>query len=240
MAAEGAVALISDLHLAAVDDPVFRRFRDWLAGPARRLARLYVLGDLFEAWIGDDDPDPLAAAVAEGLAGLAAGGTEIAFQHGNRDFLLGEDYARRCGMRLMPELERIELGGEPCLLLHGDLLCTGDRAYQAWRAECRRPEWRQGFLARPLAERQAEARRAREASRGHQRRLDPALADVDPASVDLAFRRFGVRRMVHGHTHRPAIHRDALGRERIVLGEWRAEGGSVLVAERGELRLERC
>lgn len=234
------VYFLSDLHLADLEQPATRLFLDWLEGPARQARALYILGDLFEAWIGDDDPDPLAEAVAEALARLADEGVQVYFQHGNRDFLIGSDYARRARFKLLPERHLIELAGERCLLLHGDQLCTGDQEYQRWRALCRSPEWQRAFLARPLAERRTKAARAREESRRHQRRLLPALADVELGAVLAAFAETGARRIIHGHTHRPAWHGypTAAGvRERIVLGDW-GERGCVLRAGREGFTLE--
>lgn len=231
---------VSDLHLADRDEPATRLFLDWLAGPARAAQALYILGDLFEVWIGDDDPDPLAAAVATALANLAGHGVAVFFQHGNRDFLLGDEYARRARIRLLPERHVIEIGGSPCLLLHGDQLCTGDADYQRWRELCRSPAWQQAFLARPLAERRAEAQRARLASRRHQQGLDPALADVERDAVLAAFASAGARRMIHGHTHRPAVHLYPTAEaplERIVLPAW-DRGGFVLRSDHRGLSLE--
>jgi UDP-2,3-diacylglucosamine hydrolase len=231
---------ISDLHLDPERPAITRLFLDFLSTEAREAEALYILGDLFEAWVGDDDDSALADCVAEGLRGLADSGVTVSFLHGNRDFMLGKTYAGRAGMRLLPEYEVIELAGEPTLLLHGDQLCTEDTAYQQLRRQVRDPAWQQRMMHLPLAQRRAMAQQMREASREHQGQADAGLLDVHPEAVDAAFREHGVTRMIHGHTHRPAIHDlvvDGRSCRRIVLGDW-YDQGSVLVVEgaRAELR----
>jgi UDP-2,3-diacylglucosamine hydrolase len=225
---------ISDLHLDPARPDISDRLLGLLRTEARRADALYILGDLFEAWLGDDDPEPLAAAVAGELRDVADAGVPIGFIHGNRDFLLGHDYAARCGMRLLPDPTVIDLYGEPTLLMHGDLLCTEDAGYQAFRRQVRDPRWINAFLAQPLQARQQFARQARAASAEHQAGVDQMITDVSGESVRATLRLYGVRRLIHGHTHRPAEHAiDVDGRccERIVLADWH-ERGEVLIVNR--------
>ncbi|PJK10096.1 UDP-2,3-diacylglucosamine diphosphatase [Lysobacteraceae bacterium NML08-0793] len=234
---------ISDLHLEDARPETTALFRRFLHEHARHADALYILGDLFEAWVGDDDPSDCGAEVAEQLRQTAAHGTALYFIHGNRDFLLGEDYARRCRMRLLPDPAVIVLDGIPTLIGHGDLLCTDDTAYQQFRAMSRAPAWRAGFLAQPLAARLAFARQAREASRARHDALQAdgsaeTITDVSPASVAASFARFGIQRMIHGHTHRPALHDEGAGRQRIVLGDWYGEGFFYARSRDGQVELQ--
>jgi UDP-2,3-diacylglucosamine hydrolase len=222
---------ISDLHLDAERPQITRLFGEYVDGEARNADALYILGDLFEAWIGDDDPSDTGAFVAQRLRALSDSGVPVYFIRGNRDFLLGDDYARRAGMTILPDPAVAVLYGKPVLLLHGDLLCTDDVAYQQFRAQTRDPQWQAQFLAQPLTARLAFAKAAREASKAHQSGLQAqgtmeTITDVSPATVADTFRRYGIDRMIHGHTHRPATHEHD-GTTRIVLGDW-YEQGSVL------------
>lgn len=226
---------ISDLHLDAERPQVTDLFLRFLHDEARHARALYVLGDLFEAWVGDDDPSDTGAAVARGLRAVADAGAHVAFVRGNRDFLLGDAYARRAGMTVLQDPSVVMLGGRPALVLHGDLLCTADTGYMAFRAQTRDPAWQARFLAQPLAARVAFAQQARAQSQAAQAALKHAgtmetITDVAPRTVDEYFRRYGVDLMIHGHTHRPAIHAHEVdGRpcRRVVLGDW-YEHGSVL------------
>ncbi|MCK7593348.1 UDP-2,3-diacylglucosamine diphosphatase [Pseudomarimonas salicorniae] len=227
---------ISDLHLREAGEALTRILLSYLNGPARDLPRLYILGDLFEAWVGDDDDGALPAQVAEALSRLSAAGTAVHFQHGNRDFLLGADYARRAGMRLLPDPCVVDLGGQAVLLSHGDRYCTDDEPYQAFRRQVRDPAWQQGFLSRPLAERQAFAARARAESAAHQKSQSMELGDVNRDSVEAELALFGVDRLIHGHTHRPDQHNHEVGgrrRERWVLADWRTAGEVLLIGADG-------
>lgn len=236
---------VSDLHLDATRPQVTDLFLRFLREEAHGARALYVLGDLFEAWVGDDDPDPVGAAVADGLRAVADAGTPVRFMRGNRDFLVGADYARRAGMTILADPSVVMLDGRPALLLHGDLLCTADAGYMAFRAQTRDPRWQAQFLAQPLAARQAFARQARAQSQAAQAALKDAgtmetITDVTPAAVDDAFARYGVDLMIHGHTHRPAIHPlQVQGRDcrRVVLGDW-YEQGSVLRVDGGRMELQ--
>jgi len=221
---------ISDLHLDDARPRIVEDFERFCAGEARTADALYILGDLFEAYIGDDDDAALNARVATALHGVADAGVPVHFIAGNRDFLLGEAYARRCGMQLLDDGTIVDVYDTPTLILHGDVLCSDDAAYLAFRRQVRDPAWQAAFLARPLAERRAFAAQARDASRAHTSTTDMAIMDVNQTAVEAALRNAGVTRMIHGHTHRPAIHDftlDGKPAQRIVLGDW-YEQGSVL------------
>lgn len=229
---------ISDLHLDPARADITARFEQLLSGATEGIEALYILGDLFEAWVGDDAADDaLSTGVANGLAELSARGTRIYFLHGNRDFLVGQEFARRCGMRILPDPCVVVLYGTPTLLLHGDTLCTDDTAYQVFRALVREPGWQARFLAQSIEQRRAFAAQARAASQQHQSGLDAAITDVNGLQVARMFDLYGVPRMIHGHTHRPAIHRYAgeSGGERlrIVLGDWYEQGSSLRVGPEG-------
>jgi UDP-2,3-diacylglucosamine hydrolase len=231
---------ISDLHLDPERPAISRLFENFLAGEARRAEALYILGDLFEAWVGDDDDSPLAEETARALSALAESGVPVYLMHGNRDFLIGDDYAGRCGAELLPDPTVIDLHGEPTLLMHGDTLCTDDVDYQRWREQAHSSEWQREFLSRPLAERRAFAAEARRQSREHQAGAKEAIMDVNPDAVVRTMKEHGVRRLIHGHTHRPAVHSLSLSgepAERIVLGDW-YEQGSVLRCDGSGCRLD--
>lgn len=219
--------IISDLHLDASRPSQVRSLLEFLGGEARRADALYILGDLFESWIGDDEESPLATAVAEGLSTLSGTGVPCWFMHGNRDFLLGEAYAQRAGLRLLGESAVRDLQGVPTLLLHGDTLCTSDHAYQRFRTEVRDPQWQRQFLAQPLAQRRAFANAARRESARHTSASAMPIMDVSQDEVERALRAANVRRLIHGHTHRAGIHAfdlDGTVAERIVTGDWYDRG----------------
>lgn len=221
---------VSDLHLDASEPAAGVQFRQFLAGTARGAEALYILGDLFETWIGDDDDEPYRAGICAALAELTGAGVPCYVMHGNRDFLLGRGFEQRTGAFLIGDPLIVELSGEPVLLTHGDALCTADHAYQRLRALVRAPRWQRRFLALPLSTRRALAARARSGSRRHMASISDYITDVDDAAVLAAMRACGVRSLVHGHTHRPAVHALTLDGERarrIVLGAWH-EAGSCL------------
>jgi UDP-2,3-diacylglucosamine hydrolase len=228
---------LSDLHLEDGRPETARLLDSFLAGPARRAAAVYILGDLFEYWIGDDAVPGTARELAKATAELSRTGIPVYFIHGNRDFLLGEDYARQAGMTLLPETAVVELHGQPTLILHGDTLCTDDVEYQAFRRQVRDPAWQAAALALSVEERIAMARSARDASMAHTGSTDLEIMDVNEQAVQEAFRTHGVSRMIHGHTHRPAVHRhllaDGTEAERIVLADWYASGSYLEVSENG-------
>lgn len=216
----GAVYFASDLHLTAVEDPVFDRFVVFCERVAADGSALCLLGDVFEAWVGDDDDAPLAQAVATQLRQLRDAGIDVAFMHGNRDFLVGSDFAARVGARLLGEVETIALAGRRVALLHGDTLCTDDTQYQAVRTQLRDPRWQQQFLAQPLPARRAFAAKARAESAAHTAMAAAEIMDVNAAAVSGLLAETGADWIIHGHTHRPAVHDLGDGRRRIVLGDW--------------------
>jgi UDP-2,3-diacylglucosamine hydrolase len=221
---------VSDLHLEADAPQAVAAFTALLRGEARTATALYVLGDLFEAWVGDDDPDPLRDALCREFAALAASGVPVFVMQGNRDFLYGPGFEARSGATLLPDPCVATLGGRRILLTHGDLLCTGDHAYQELRSTVRSDAFRGRVLALPLEARQLLAVAARAGSKAHTARQRPEIMDVAPEAVVAAFRATGTRTMIHGHTHRPAEHAhevDGAPAQRFVLDAW-YEHGSVL------------
>ena len=221
---------ISDLHLCEerphIND-LFTRFLDEIAVDADQL---YILGDLFEYWIGDDqlDNDPLARDIASQLAVIANRRTNIYFMHGNRDFLIGARFAKAAKLTLLPDPTLIALGSQPFLLMHGDTLCTDDVAYQQFRTQVRSPVWQAGVLAKPFAERAELARAIRSRSDIEKSMKAEAIMDVNSVSVTKVFERFNYPVMIHGHTHRPAKHEPVINGHRCirwVLPDWHADGG---------------
>jgi UDP-2,3-diacylglucosamine hydrolase len=235
-----ALLFLSDLHLAPERPAELAAFLAVLAGPARNAAAIYLLGDLFEAWIGDDDPAPLVAESRDALRAVMAAGVPVYFQAGNRDFLLGEGFLTASGMRLLPDFHLLHWGGERLLLTHGDLLCTEDRAYQRLRACLRRPALQRGYLALPLAGRRWIAARLRRLSQRATAGKARRLVDVDPAAVLRVMTAHNAQTLIHGHTHRAGVHEmDDAGvvRRRIVLPDWYGAGGALWWTEGGDFRL---
>ena len=211
---------VSDLHLSASRPAQLERFLAFLARARTRAQALYILGDLFEVWLGDDDDTPPNAAVVAALAAFTEAGVALHVGHGNRDFLFGPRFAAATGARLLDDYARIDLYGVPTLLTHGDLLCTRDVKYQRFRRVVRHPLTRRGFLATPLAWRQRIAQRTRAGTVASTARKAAAVMDVEESSVAQVMAEQDVRLLIHGHTHRPAIHDYPDGRRRIVLGDW--------------------
>ncbi|HUS24365.1 MAG TPA: UDP-2,3-diacylglucosamine diphosphatase [Candidatus Binatia bacterium] len=211
--------LLSDLHLPPEPSPLRQDFLAFLHGPARGADTLYILGDLFEYWIGDAEGREAYPAEWEALAALTRSGVRVRYQHGNRDFMVGPRFFAETGVELLPDPAVVELAGTPTLLSHGDLFCTGDVAYQRWRRFSRRPLAQWIYRRLPRAVRQAVAGNLR----GRSQYKPASIMDVAAEAVSEAFRRHGVRRIVHGHTHRPALHALGEGRERWVLADWRPD-----------------
>ena len=231
-----AVLFISDLHLDPARPGVVDDFVGFCRTTARDAEALYILGDLFEAWIGDDDDDPALVPIVAALAELAGTGVVCHFMHGNRDFLVAERFAQRTGCRLLPDFETVALYGEKVLLTHGDLLCTDDVRYLELRRQLRDPAWQREFLGKPLAERREIAAGLRQLSKTEMAAKAEEIMDVNEDAVRETMRRFGVLTLVHGHTHRPALHRFELDGEparRIVLNDWYGPAGYLRWDERG-------
>ncbi len=232
---------ISDLHLDITRPQITASFLAFLTEQARYASELYILGDLFESYLGDDDDSELNIEVACALAELTDIGVPVWLMRGNRDFLIGGDFARRCGACLLPDPAVILVDGEPTLLMHGDLLCLDDITYQHFRMQVRATDWQTEFLSQPLTARREFAEKAKAASKMHQQGLSEAIMDVNPAEVERVMRLYGVNRLIHGHTHRPAVHAVKVGDrsgERIVLGDW-YEQGSVLSINEDQAKLRR-
>jgi len=214
---------ISDLHLEESRPDITEAFLGFLNGTASGVDQLYILGDFFEAWIGDDERTPLQEQIAAALRKLRDSGTDIFLMHGNRDFLIGEDFCKRAGATLLDDPTVIDLHGTPTLLMHGDSLCTADVEYQKFRANMRNPQWQQMILQRPLEDRQQMARQLREISMAKNQGKEEFIMDVTPEEVIKDMEAHGVQHMIHGHTHRPAVHEliaNGLPAKRIVLGDW--------------------
>jgi UDP-2,3-diacylglucosamine hydrolase len=211
-------------------------FLDFLAGPAREAARLTILGDLFDYWAGDDDlADPFNKRVVVALRNLSDGDVRLEFMAGNRDFLIGDDFAAATGLTLLPDPCIRDIGSVKTLLTHGDTLCTDDADYQRFRAQVRDPAWRAAFLARPLAERKRKIEALRARSEAEKQIKPLAIMDVNPEAVAVALADHGAQAMIHGHTHRQGRHEHlAAGTtcQRWVLGDWHADRGNALVCNR--------
>ena len=239
------IQFISDLHLSEERPHTVAAFFCFLERVKGECESLYILGDFFDAWIGDDDDRPLVADVAAALFMLSQReGVRIFFQHGNRDFLLGEDFAVRSGMTLLPELQVITLpSGQRCLLAHGDQFCTADTAYQHFRATVREPDWQRAFLTKPLAERRAIAADLRARSREANSIKQEDIMDVTQDVVISVMQEQQVSVLLHGHTHRPSRHpvrlANGLVGERVVLGEWDTSLWVATATAKG-LSLDQC
>jgi UDP-2,3-diacylglucosamine hydrolase len=220
---------VSDLHLAAERPHICETFFAFVRDTASRADALYILGDLFEYWVGDDDlDDPLNGAVARALGGLAAGGVPVFFMHGNRDFLIGGAFAARAGAQLISDPTAVDLYGTRTLLMHGDTLCTEDLDYQKFLSTARDPKFHADFLAQPIAARRARVGQLREINAQAKQAKTAEIMDVTPATVEETLREFGYPRLIHGHTHRPARHLhvvDDHACERWVLNDWYERGG---------------
>lgn len=234
-----ATYFIADLHLHTEEPAITAGFLHFLQGEARSSEGLYILGDLFEAWIGDDDLTPLHQEIASALKKLVDSGTPCYFIHGNRDFLIGKRFAQVSGMRLLAEEELLNLYGRRVLIMHGDTLCTDDREYQHFRQKVHKAWVQKLFLALPLFMRRKIALRMRNGSKAANGHKAAAIMDVNQQAVVDAMRKHQAGWLIHGHTHRPAIHSltvDGQPASRVVLGAWHTQGSMVKVtAEAVEL-----
>lgn len=232
---------ISDLHLHESRPSLTRAFFQFLQDQAPTAEALYILGDFFDVWIGDDDDAALVTQVAQHLKTLSNHGTRIYLMHGNRDFLLGDDFAKAAGAELLPEFTVINLYGTPTLLLHGDSLCTEDDAYQQFRSMVRSKPWQEQLLSQPLSARRQIAADLREKSQSMNSLKAENIMDVSAEEVISLMQKSHVQRMIHGHTHRPARHSltiDGKDAERIVLGDWH-DYAWCLVASENSLELKK-
>lgn len=234
------VLFISDLHLSSARPAINRIFLEFLRGRAAQASELWILGDLFEYWAGDDDVgDPFNAQVVSALAACARGGTRVRLMHGNRDFLMGARLEAASGAQLVDDPATLLLFGRTTLLTHGDMLCTDDREYQAFRGEVRSPSWQSSFLAQPLSARKKQIEALRARSETEKSRKPAEIMDVNAGAVESLLRAHGYPRLIHGHTHRPARHEHVVdGRvcERWVLPDW-YEAGGVLVCDESACRM---
>ena len=224
---------IADLHLCAEEPAITAGFLAFLRRDARQADALYILGDLFEAWIGDDDPNPLHAEIAAALRELSQLGIPCFFIHGNRDFLLGKSFAAASGMQLLPEEQLLKIYGRRILIMHGDTLCTDDEGYQRFRRKVHQRWLQKLFLALPLFIRQRIALKMRAGSKQANSSKATEIMDVNAAAVTQTLRRHQVHCLIHGHTHRPAVHQlivNGQPAERVVLGAWHNEGSMIKVS----------
>lgn len=231
------VLLLSDLHLSSGAPAAAAAFHAFCRGPARAAAAVYILGDLVDWWVGDDQlREPFYRDIAASLRLIVTAGVPLYVGLGNRDFMLGTAFAAATGATLLEERTVLELGGVATLLTHGDELCTDDTAYQRFRLRSRTPEWREWALRKPYWLRRAMALYARLRSRRATAGKTESIMDVNPGAVAEAFRAHGVRRMIHGHTHRPACHDhvvDGVPRERHVLAAWHGDAQYLAVDDTG-------
>ena len=230
---------ISDLHLSPTRPKVTDAFLTFLNTTANNAEALYILGDFFDAWVGDDDDTQAYKAITAALHDYSKS-HKLFFMHGNRDFLIGSDFAKRAGITLLDDPYTIDLKGTPTLLMHGDSLCTQDKEYMAFRNMVRSPEWQRSFLQKPLAERRTIAEHIRSTSQSMNSLKAEDIMDVTPSQVLKIMQQHSTPRLIHGHTHRPARHDISLNKkpaERIVLGDWH-NSGWYLIADGGELQLK--
>jgi UDP-2,3-diacylglucosamine hydrolase len=232
---------ISDLHLCEEQTHTTQLFLRFMRDTAPQAEALYILGDLFEYWAGDDDlGTPFHRTITASLHALATRGTRIFIMHGNRDFLMADQLAHACQATLLPDPTLLDLYGQATLLSHGDILCTDDAQYQAFRRQVRNPEWRAAFLTQPLAQRKAQIEQLRQMSENQKQAKSMDIMDVNPDAVAQLLRDHRYPRLIHGHTHRLALHQhsvDGNACERWVLGDWHKSGNALRCDAQGCKRL---
>jgi len=225
------ILFISDLHISLEKPEITRRFLAFLQNRATKATAVYILGDLFDAWIGDDDPTPPNHKIRKQLKQLTASGTQVYLQQGNRDFLLGKKFSQDTGVTLLDDYAVIDLCGTSTVLTHGDLLCTDDLPYQAFRVKSHSPEWQQSVLLKPLLLRLLVARWYRLRSYFHKRNKAQEIMDVNQDTVLKIMHEHKSLRLIHGHTHRPGIHHFEINgqpAQRFVLAAWSKDTGEIL------------
>ncbi|MCP3674221.1 MAG: UDP-2,3-diacylglucosamine diphosphatase [Gammaproteobacteria bacterium] len=224
---------MSDLHLWEQQPELEQLFQHFMQEQASEADELYVLGDLFEAWIGDDATNPMAERVINAFSQFSNRGGKLFFLHGNRDFLLGSDFAKATGGIILQEPHKMRIAGKKAILMHGDSLCTADKEYISFRNQVRSEQWQQQFLAQSVEQRQKIARDIRDSSQARGKDMNEEISDVAADEVNRIMTEYDVCLLIHGHTHRQARYPltiNNLSAERIVLGDWGATG-SVLIAE---------
>ena len=230
---QGETLFISDLHLNSSQPEILQQLLIFIKSDAAGSDALYILGDLFEVWLGDDDDNPDYHQCMDALKQLTEDGTPVFVLHGNRDFLLGKGFEKRSGSQLLTDPYLIDLYGTPALIMHGDLLCSDDTDYQNFRRQVRDDKWQQLFLQKPLLERKQIAADLRAQSVKHNELKAENIMDVTPATVEEYMHQYNVRLLIHGHTHRPFHHQwkqDTVDYERIVLGDWFTQGSVLRVS----------
>lgn len=227
---------IADVHLGNEHPGISQRFNAFLRRTAPGAEALYILGDLFEVWIGDDAVQPEHQVTLDTLRDLTSHDLPIYVMHGNRDFLLGQQFEATTGCQLIADPIVIELQGTPTLLMHGDALCTDDTGYQQFRSQVRDESWQQWFLSRSIEERLAYVRQVRDESRRRSQKKSLDIMDVNTQAVVDAMKQHDVKQLIHGHTHRPAVHDlqiDGIAAQRIVLGDWYTQNSGLLCDDKG-------
>jgi UDP-2,3-diacylglucosamine hydrolase len=237
---ENSTLFVSDLHLDAGAPAAIAQFHMFLQERARRASALYILGDLFETWVGDDDDEPARDSVCQALLSLTSAGTACYVMRGNRDFLYGTAFEQRTGCVLLPDPVRVTVGGQTVMLTHGDLLCTGDHGYQSFRTLVRDPDFQRRYLRLPLSTRRAIAQSARQRSQRYTRQMADDIMDVDATTVASALVVGACDLLIHGHTHRPGVHQVNIGGRaaaRVVLGDWYEQGSYLELYADGRYKL---
>ena len=235
-----ATLFISDLHLESERPDISKQFLAFMEEEAREAEELYILGDLFEAWVGDDDPNAHYFRIKRAIRKLVDSGVPVYFLHGNRDFMVGQEFANETGVKILEDPYKVTLYGQKTLLSHGDILCTDDVQYQRVRKMVRDPEWQRNMRSKPLKERLRIAQEARRQSLEQTINMSLEIMDVNQQAVEKVIRHYNVDVLLHGHTHRPDVHVVDLGNrkaKRIVLGDWYTQGSVVRWDSRGP-RLE--
>jgi len=231
---------IADLHLDPQQSTIFELGLKFFSTRAKQAEALYILGDLFEVWLGDDDDESGYQPILTALDELTKQGVLVFVMHGNRDFLLSQQFAQQTGSQLLPDAHLIDLYGVPTLLMHGDTLCTLDVEYQAFRQQVRAPQWQQQFLAQPLPQRRAMAQQARDYSQAKGQRTAAMIMDVTPSAVIAAMEEYEVKQLIHGHVHQPACHQLTIKQHpatRWVVGDWRETGAKILSCQANQCQL---
>jgi len=217
------IYFISDLHLEESRPDITQAFLQFVDTIQADAESLYILGDFFESWIGDDENTELQLTIKEKLRTFTNTGASLFFMHGNRDFLIGDVFAQETGASILPDPSIIQLNGDPVLLMHGDSLCTGDTGYMKFRATIRNPSFLEPFLKRPIEERRVTAQQLRTMSQANNQNKSSEIMDVTPEEVIHEMTKYQVQTLIHGHTHRPKVHEIEVNQQaakRIVMGDW--------------------